>query len=52
MTSLGNSQFVIHNSRSSKNARRPGMVAEELRPGDIAVAGAGEYADWRASLLP
>ena len=26
-------------------------LAEELRTGDIAVAGAGEYADWRASLL-
>jgi TnpA family transposase len=45
--------------------RRPGMVArkhfeamvftylaEELRTGDIAVTGAGEYADWRANLLP
>ena len=27
-------------------------LAGELRTGDIAVAGAGEYADWRASLLP
>jgi Tn3 transposase DDE domain len=27
-------------------------LAEELRTGDIAIAGAGEYADWRASLLP
>jgi hypothetical protein len=27
-------------------------LAEELRTGDIAVAGAGEYADWRANLLP
>ncbi len=26
-------------------------LAEELRTGDIAVAGAGEYADWRTSLL-
>ena len=26
-------------------------LAEELRTGDIAVAGAGEYADWRANLL-
>ena len=27
-------------------------LAEELRIGDIAVTGAGEYADWRANLLP
>ena len=27
-------------------------LAEELRTGDIAVSGAGEYADWRANLLP
>jgi TnpA family transposase len=27
-------------------------LAEELRTGDIAVTGAGEYADWRANLLP
>ena len=27
-------------------------LAEELRTGDIAIAGAGEYADWRANLLP
>ena len=26
-------------------------LAEELRTGDIAVAGAGEYADWRSNLL-
>jgi TnpA family transposase len=51
--------------RAVTDRRRPGMVvrrhfeamaftclAEELRTGDIAVAGAGEYADWRASLLP
>jgi len=51
--------------RAVTDRRRPGMVvrrhfeamvftylAEELRTGDIAVAGAGEYADWRANLLP
>jgi TnpA family transposase len=51
--------------RAVTDRRHPGMVirrhfeamvfaylAEELRTGDIAVAGAGEYADWRASLLP
>ena len=27
-------------------------LAEELRTGDIAITGAGEYADWRANLLP
>jgi TnpA family transposase len=27
-------------------------LAEELRTGDIAVTDAGEYADWRANLLP
>ena len=27
-------------------------LAEELRTGDIAIGGAGEYADWRANLLP
>ena len=27
-------------------------LAEELRTGDIAVTGAGEYADWAANLLP
>ena len=51
--------------RAVTDRRRPGMVvrkhfeamvftylAEELRTGDIAVADAGEYADWRANLLP
>ena len=51
--------------RAVTDRRHPGMVirrhfeamvfaylAEELRTGDIAVAGAGEYADWRANLLP
>jgi hypothetical protein len=51
--------------RAVTDRRRPGMVirkhfeamvftylAEELRTGDIAVTGAGEYADWRANLLP
>ena len=51
--------------RAVTDRRHPGMVvrrhfeamvftylAEELRTGDIAIAGAGEYADWRASLLP
>ena len=50
--------------RSVTDRRRPGMavrrhfeamvftyLAEELRTGDIAVSGAGEYADWRANLL-
>lgn len=50
--------------RVCTDRRHPGMVArrhfeamvftylaEELRTGDIAVAGAGEYADWRANLL-
>ncbi|WP_230881808.1 hypothetical protein [Planomonospora sp. ID91781] len=27
-------------------------LAKDLRTGDIAVAGAGEYADWSANLLP
>ncbi|GIH78197.1 hypothetical protein Plo01_46260 [Planobispora longispora] len=51
--------------RAITDRRRPGMVArrqfeamvfaylaEELRTGDIAVVGAGEYADWSANLLP
>jgi TnpA family transposase len=51
--------------RAVTDRRHPGMVvrrhfeamvftylAEELRTGDIAIAGAGEYADWRANLLP
>ena len=51
--------------RAVTDRRHPGMVvrrhfeamvftylAEELRTGDIAVSGAGEYADWRANLLP
>ena len=51
--------------RAVTDRRHPGMVvrrhfeamvftylAEELRTGDIAVAGAGEYADWGANLLP
>ncbi len=51
--------------RAVTDRRRPGMVvrrhfeamvftylAEELRTGGIAVTGAGEYADWRANLLP
>lgn len=51
--------------RAVTDRRRPGMVvrkhfeamvftylAEELRTGDIAITGAGEYADWRANLLP
>jgi TnpA family transposase len=51
--------------RAVTDRRHPGMVvrrhfeamvftylAEELRTGDIAVAGAGEYADWRANLMP
>ena len=51
--------------RAVTDRRHPGMVvrrhfeamvftylAEELRTGDIAVTGAGEYADWRANLLP
>ncbi|GII05572.1 hypothetical protein Pta02_75800 [Planobispora takensis] len=51
--------------RAITDRRRPGMVArrhfeamvfaylaEDLRTGDIAVAGAGEYADWSANLLP
>ena len=51
--------------RAVTDRRHPGMVvrrhfeamvftylAEELRTGDIAITGAGEYADWRASLLP
>ena len=50
--------------RAVTDRRHPGMVvrrhfeamvftylAEELRTGDIAVVGAGEYADWRANLL-
>ena len=50
--------------RAVTDRRHPGMVArrhfeamvftylaEELRTGDIAVAGAGEYADWRTNLL-
>jgi hypothetical protein len=49
--------------RAVTDRRHPGMVArrhfeamvftylaEELRTGDIAVAGAGEYADWRTNL--
>ena len=57
--------FASANWRAAVTDRRhPGMVArrhfeamvftylaEELRTGDVAVAGAGEYADWRASLL-
>lgn len=27
-------------------------LAEELRTGDVAVLGSGEYADWSAHLLP
>lgn len=51
--------------RAVTDRRRHGMVvrrhfeamvftylAEELRTGDIAVTGAGEYADWRVNLLP
>ena len=51
--------------RAVAGRRHPGMVvrrhfeamvftylAEELRTGDIAIAGAGEYADWRTNLLP
>jgi TnpA family transposase len=51
--------------RAVTDRTRPGMVvrkhfeamvftylAEELRTGDIAVTDAGEYADWRANLLP
>ena len=51
--------------RAVTDRRHPGMVvrrhfeamvftylAGELRTGDIAVTGAGEYADWRANLLP
>ena len=50
--------------RAVTDRRQPGMVArrhfeamvftylaEELRTGDIAVVGAGEYADWRTNLL-
>ncbi|MEV0046908.1 Tn3 family transposase [Nocardia rhamnosiphila] len=50
--------------RAVTDRRHPGMVARrhfeamvfcylaaELRTGDIAVAGAGEYADWRTNLL-
>ena len=50
--------------RAITDRRHPGMaarrhfeammftyLAEELRTGDIAVAGAGEYADWRTNLL-
>jgi TnpA family transposase len=50
--------------RAVTDRRRPGMVArkhfeamvftylaEELRTGDVAVVGAGAYADWRANLL-
>ena len=58
--------FASGNWRHAVTDRRhPGMVvrrhfeamvftylAEELRTGDIAIAGAGEYADWRANLLP
>jgi hypothetical protein len=57
--------FASGNWRHAATDRRhPGMVvrrhfeamvftylAEELRTGDMAIAGAGEYADWRASLL-
>src|SRR5262249_53848424 len=51
--------------RAVTDRRHPGMavrrhfeamvftyLAEELRTGDIAITGAGEYADWRANLLP
>ncbi|MFC4062621.1 Tn3 family transposase [Planomonospora corallina] len=51
--------------RAVTDRHHPGMVArrhfeamvftylaEELRTGDVAVAGAGEYADWSANLLP
>ncbi|GAA3074087.1 hypothetical protein GCM10017600_26670 [Streptosporangium carneum] len=51
--------------RAVTDRHQPGMVArrhfeamvftylaEELRTGDIAVVGAGEYADWGANLLP
>jgi hypothetical protein len=51
--------------RAVTDRRHPGMVvrrhfeamvftclAEELRTGDIAVTGAGEYADWGANLMP
>jgi hypothetical protein len=51
--------------RAVTDRRHPGVVArrhfeamvftylaEELRTGDIAITGAGEYADWRANLLP
>ena len=58
--------FASGNWRLAVTDRRhPGMVirrhfeamvftylAEELRAGDIAITGAGEYADWRANLLP
>ncbi|HEX4811554.1 MAG TPA: transposase [Nonomuraea sp.] len=57
--------FASQNWRRAVTDRRhPGMVArrhfeamvftylaEELRTGDIAVVGAGEYADWRTNLL-
>jgi TnpA family transposase len=57
--------FASQNWRRAVTDRRhPGMVArrhfeamvftylaEELRTGDIAVLGAGEYADWRTNLL-
>ncbi|MGH3185370.1 MAG: Tn3 family transposase, partial [Streptosporangiaceae bacterium] len=59
-------EFASGNWRRAVTDRRhPGMVvrrhfeamvftylAEELRTGDIAVTGAGEYAGWRANLLP
>jgi hypothetical protein len=61
-----NARWAVEDKRRAvTDRRRPGMVvrrhfeamvftylAEELRTGDIAVAGAGEYADWRANLLP
>ena len=59
-------EFASGNWRRAVTGRRhPGIVirrhfeamvftylAEELRTGDIAITGAGEYADWRANLLP
>ena len=66
MTTSSGIAFASGNWRRAVTDRRhPGMVvrrhfeamvftylAEELRTGDIAVTGAGEYADWRANLLP
>ena len=53
MTSLGNSQFVIHNSRSSKRTRAaPAWWPRICAPATSRWPGPGEYAGWRASLLP